>query len=251
MEKFLVVLDGNPWLNIVFLILAIISILISFILYFRSKKEKIPLYNIKHFNLVRGRLKELKSVKISYRGEDVEDLTLTRLAFWNKGRDTIEHRDIAPADPLRITVPEDCRILEVNIDYIHNPVNNIEVKLSDDKTSALLQFDYLHTLEGCVLTIYHTAVGSTVNMMGTIKGAGKIKNGVLEKDYLSNALLERTLLKIIPKRDGTFINQVIRKIIITPLAFVFVPVLFIIQPIELALRLMYRSPPQFTLEDTE
>lgn len=251
MEGLITYLNGNPWLNLVFLALAILSILISFVFYSRSKKEKVPLYNIKHFNLVRGHLKELKSVKISYGGEDVEDLTLTRLAFWNKGRDTIEQRDIAQADPVRITVPEGYRILEVNIDYIHNPVNSIEIKVSDDRTSAILNFDYLHTLEGCVLTIYHTAVGSQVKIKGTIKGAGSIKNGVYEKDSIFNAVLDATLMKVLPDKKYRFTRGFWRNVLIYPSAILFTPVLIVLAPIDLALNLMHRSPPQFTLEDTE
>lgn len=247
MEKFITFLNGNPWLNLVFLALAVLSIVVSIISYLRSKKEKKPLYNMKHFDLVRGHLKKLDGVRISFHGEDVKDLTLTRLAFWNKGRDTIDKKDIAQADPLRVTVPRESRILEVNIDYVHNPVNDIKCVISDDRTSVFITFDYLHTLEGCVLTIYHTATGSQVEIKGTIKGAGKARNGVIEKDSMAYYILDATLGKIMPDKN----NKAVRKIILIPLSFVFVPILIFIQPIEAVLRVMYRCPQQFTLEDSE
>ncbi|WP_417361266.1 hypothetical protein [Gallaecimonas pentaromativorans] len=219
----------------------------SVIFYFISKKEKKPLYNIKHFDLVRGKLKTLDSVRISYRGEDIDDLTLTRVAFWNKGRDTIEQRDIAQSDPLRITVPEGKKILEVNIDYVHNPVNDIKCSISKDRLSALLTFDYLHTLEGCVLTVFHTAIGSQVEINGTIKGAGKIRNGVIEKDSLIDYFLAVTLGKMLEGKT----HKIERKIILYTCSLFFIPFVLVIQPIETVLRVMYRSPTQFTLEDSE
>lgn len=43
---------NNPWLNIIFLILAVLSILLAFYFYNKSIREKKPLYDLMSFSLL-------------------------------------------------------------------------------------------------------------------------------------------------------------------------------------------------------
>lgn len=244
MEDILKYMDGNPWLNLLFLGLALVSIILSVFLYIRSRKEKIPLYNIRHFNLVRGHLRALDRVKISYDNEEVKDLTLTRFALWNKGKDTINNTDIAPADKFRLEISNEAKILQANIDYTQNAVNNFSVNISDDKTTLFVEFDYFHTNEGCVITLYHTGNEKEICMKGTVKGAGNIKKGVFEDNDILFQVFDMTIGKLLPeerpKRLGIF------KFLLIPIAL---PIVFIVVPLEIFMKFKTRVPSQYKLED--
>jgi len=114
MATFLSWLNQNQWLNLVFLTLAVCSIIISIVLYRRNQKEKIPVYHMRHFSLLRKQIQSIKKLKILYEEKELDKLTLTRVALWNNGRDTINHSDLAPSDPLRIQMNEDCFITQAN-----------------------------------------------------------------------------------------------------------------------------------------
>lgn len=247
MEQLLNFLNENPWLNLIFLALAIVSIFISLFLYFLSKKEKSPSFNIKHFNLVKGHIRKLDRVKITYDDEEVEDLTLTRVSFWNQGRETIDKSDIAQADPIRIQLPEGAILLESSLDYVHNPVNNISIHLSEDRRCLYISFDYLYISEGCTLTLYHTADSNEVRFLGTIKGSDRIKKGVVEKDDLMKAYAD-LLIKTVGGKDK--LNW-FRKSILGFIVLLSIPILMVLTALETILRLLKRSPSHFTLQDAE
>jgi len=244
METLLDYLNGNPWLNLAFLILAILSIGISLYLYFASQKEKKPRYNIRHFNLVRDSLKKLKNIKITYGNNELKNLTLTRFSLWNHGRDTIDESDVANKDRLRIEVPKGEEILEANIDYTHNEINNLSIEISENKSSLIINFDYLHTFEGCIITIYHTASGDDVCVLGTVKGAGRIKKGVVEKDDLVNAFTDKLIGLFGIKKDRNWLQNILLFILI----ILSMPIVFAITPIENILRIIKSSPSQFLLD---
>jgi hypothetical protein len=77
-------LNDNPWLNLVFLFLAIASIIVSFLLYFKSKKIKKPTYLIKSFNLIKRKATKIKQVKLYYDKEVINNLTVRKFLFGTK-----------------------------------------------------------------------------------------------------------------------------------------------------------------------
>src|SRR5258708_33075831 len=79
-----------------------LSLAITFFLITRRARLKIPSWSSRSTNLVRGFASNLPGLAIFFRNEIVETLTVTRIAFWNRGMATIDRNDIAPSDPVRI-----------------------------------------------------------------------------------------------------------------------------------------------------
>lgn len=52
--------------------------------------------------------------EMRYSGPQIENLTVTKIAFWNAGRDTIDNQDVASAGPF-VHVKEGYKILDVKI----------------------------------------------------------------------------------------------------------------------------------------
>ena len=159
--------------NFIGIFVGIAGIVIAIMTYFASTKKKLPRYAIRSANLVEGSVTRIKSLEMLYGGQKIENLTATRIALWNAGRETIQGSDIARADPLRITSEADMKILSAEVMEQKNPANQFSVSVSGDQNCAELSFDYLDKNEGAVLQLLHSGTRwSKIEVQGRIKGAG-------------------------------------------------------------------------------
>ncbi len=181
-------------LNVVFLVLAVGSILVSVILYRKTKKERKPVYNIKTFSLLNEKAARLKGLAILYKGGPVKNFTLTKVGLWNKGRETINWSDVAPQDKIRIEIAEEYKILDSEITFSKKQANNFRITLSEDKQTLFIEFDYFHFNEGIVVDLYHTGTSSNdVRLLGTVKGVEHIEFALVGKDKYTDFFFRRFL----------------------------------------------------------
>lgn len=83
----------NPLLGLASFILAIIGLVLAVIFYLKSKKIKSPYYAIRSINLIEDLISKIESLEMLFRGKPIKNLTVTKLAFWNAGNDTINYQD--------------------------------------------------------------------------------------------------------------------------------------------------------------
>lgn len=149
----------------------IIGILVRTYFYYKSRKNKRLKYVIKSFNLIKDHTSKYSGLTVKYKDEDVKTFTVTKLIFWNSGKETIDGKDITGAEPLTINVKEAFRLLEVSIEKSNNAASSIIVSHVIDGKSATVSFDYLDNLDGAVLNIIHDGITSKdVEFIGKIKG---------------------------------------------------------------------------------
>src|ERR1051325_1942562 len=67
-----------------------------------SIRTKQPYWAIKSTNMVQGFSRQLPSLNIRYGDSEVENLTVSKVMFWNAGNQTLDGQDISRVDPLRI-----------------------------------------------------------------------------------------------------------------------------------------------------
>lgn len=167
-------LTENPWISALSLFLALLGIVLAIIFFIRGRRTKEPQYAIRSTNLMRDFTSRLEALEMTYAGERISNLTATKLAFWNNGKDTIDGSDIAAADPLMVKVNDGYKILDSSVLYAKNAANQFSINYSDDGSHVLIQFDYLDADEGGVIQLLHTGKSSEdIEVCGTIKGAGK------------------------------------------------------------------------------
>lgn len=164
----------NPWLSIVSFIIAVLGVALAIIFYVKGKKVKSPCYTLRSNNLVRDVVSRIEPLEMRYSGQQIKNLTITKIAFWNAGRDTINNQDVASADPLTVHVKEGYKILDTKILYEKNPTNQFSITTSEDRSYIALQFEYVDKGEGAVIQLIHTGIShEDIELLGTIKGAGK------------------------------------------------------------------------------
>lgn len=152
-------------------------------LYFKGKKDKEPTYTQRSINIFKGLSEKLESLEISYEGKKVKNLTITKIAFWNKGKGTIKREDIVPSDPLTFEVADGYQILSIKI-FPNNKSNKFTYSTSDDLLTAKLDFDYLDENDGAIIQISHTGEsGKDIRLKGKIMGTGPL---LMKEDILLN-----------------------------------------------------------------
>jgi hypothetical protein len=165
--------SSSPFMTIATFVLAIFSIVLAVFFYIRSRRNKEPVYTKKSFNIIQDFSSKLTDLAIIYKNESVTNLTITKIAFWNSGRETINMVDVAEADPLRISITNNSKILSAEVIYSGNPANKFRISEIKDNSVKLL-FDYIDRNEGGIIQIIHTGKSSEdIDVKGIIKGAGK------------------------------------------------------------------------------
>lgn len=147
------------------------GILVSTYFYYKSRKNKRLKYVIKSFNLIKDHTSKYSGLAIKYKDEEVKTFTVTKLIFWNSGKETIDGKDITDAEPLIIKVKDKFRLLDASIEKSNNTASSINISQVVEGKSASLSFDYLDNLDGAVLNIIHDGVTSKdIEFTGKIKG---------------------------------------------------------------------------------
>lgn len=177
-------LKQNPWWGALGFLVGLLSIIIAIILFMIGRHTKEPIYAIQSANLIQDFTGRFDSLEITYARERISNLTATKVAFWNNGKDTINSGDIASADPLMIRVKNGYKILDSSVLHSKEVSNQFKIIPSKDGLHVLIQFDYLDKGEGGVVQLLHTGKSSDdVEVCGTIKGAGKPKLRTVKEKY--------------------------------------------------------------------
>jgi hypothetical protein len=139
-----------------------------------------------------------------YQNDKIDNLTITKIAFWNAGNVTINHGDISKVDPIKISILNEKKFLDAFIISTTNPVNQFSISKVHKESSVLLSFDYIDKNEGIVIQVIHTGNSSSdITVSGTLKGMGKpihftsIFNELVHQKYLESPSLRRSTFRSI------------------------------------------------------
>lgn len=156
-------------------ILAIAGILLGIFFFFKSRRSKTPCWTIETTNLIEAGKSRLEELQVLYRSERVENLSVSKIIFWNKGAETIRGEDIADANPLRLRGKGSIRILDASILSTNNDPSRFLISWSPDKKDVYLGFDYVDQDHGVTLQLVHIGTKSEeIELIGSIKGVKSI-----------------------------------------------------------------------------
>lgn len=160
-------LPSNPW---AWMIIAFITIG-GFVITYRSMPQKILKFYIINNELITSNKTILSKLEILYNDTPVNNLTVTKIVFWNNAFPTINSSDIVKASPLLIA-SKTGTLLDVSIIKGQQSSNCITTSdIVDNKAS--ISFDYLDRKEGGIVQIVHTGDSYDISLSGKLKG-GKI-----------------------------------------------------------------------------
>lgn len=177
-NSFLNIITTSPYFSAINFLIAVGGIILAVIFYWRSTKNREPVFAIKSYNILADSSSKMTGLTVNYKTEIVNNLSITKIAFWNQGRETIKRNDIPEGDPLRISIKNGIKILDAEVISSNNPANKFQISSIDNDSSVRIFFDYLDKNQGGVIQIIHTGTTSNdLSIEGTVMGVGKpIKN---------------------------------------------------------------------------
>ncbi|WP_299287349.1 hypothetical protein [uncultured Mucilaginibacter sp.] len=183
--------NNNPLLNLISLLLAILGIVFTIYFYFKSKKSRLPVYIIRTINLVKEKFQKIDTVQILYSGEKVNNLSISKIAFWNDGKETIDSSNVAINHPLKLNISEEFDILYAEILFQKNNSNDFKIDISEDNKSISIIFDFFDYEDGIVLQLFHTGNSSDdLSISGTIKSVKNIRRKEINYSILPLRIFE-------------------------------------------------------------
>lgn len=148
-------------INIISIIISVVigtlSILISIVIYFKSKKTKRIMVEIVSTALITKPSNEYPALQIYYGDESVDSLISTTINIISVGTDTVYPQDFARSSP--ISIRTDQKFLFDNMsEYEVISSNKLNSALLDVKNNSLLElkFDFLKPKDKIMMTVLHT-----------------------------------------------------------------------------------------------
>ena len=114
MQEVLKFFHGGPIFNLLGFLFGIIGIVLSIYYYIKSKREKKPLYDFETTYVLYSN-PFLTDIEIKYKGQVVEKLQLTKLSFWNGGKEAIRKSDLTNKNPIVVNFDEKIAIYKVRL----------------------------------------------------------------------------------------------------------------------------------------
>ena len=166
---------GTPLMNFISYLIGFLGIVSSIYFYIKSIKKRVPIYAIRTINFVNIKKENINDLVIIFKGEEVQNFSISKIAFWNQGKETINQTDVAKKNPIKLTLNNEYHFLDAQILYQKNPANDFEINISNDKKSLNFNFDYLDQNEGIVIQVFHTAKHDhDISMIGSVKSVESI-----------------------------------------------------------------------------
>lgn len=110
-------LNENPYMTLMVFTCTVASVILAIYFYYKSKKNKKPTYIVRTINLVNEKIKHKSVIDFLYLGQKINNISFTKIAFWNDGKDTINFSDVAKNSQLKIKIKEGYKILDCKILY--------------------------------------------------------------------------------------------------------------------------------------
>ena len=117
----------------------------------------------------------IPKLSLSYEGQAIDDLTVTKYVIWNSGNEVLNRSDIVRVCPLQIVSDGNAQILDAQIIVQSDVTNAFKILEKKDKC-VKLEFDYANVGDGIILQILHTGDIADINVECKIKGGNKLRN---------------------------------------------------------------------------
>lgn len=163
----------------------VIGIIVSYYFYRKSLREKAPYWAISSNNLIQGFSSKVQDLQVIFQEKKVENLTISKILFWNNGAETIDKDDIGTINHIRIIPKKNILLLDGKILASNNESSQFNVRLNEDENCAYLDFAYLDEKQGAVIQIIHTGTSSQdLEVVGKIKGVKTIYQRTLTPKWV-------------------------------------------------------------------
>lgn len=180
-----IISELNPLVSLASFIIGIFGIGLAIYFYKIGVRTRMPCFSMRSFNVISDEIKKYGDLKVLYRDDEIMNLTITRIAIWNGGKETINFNDLAPKDLIKIIPINNNTIFDSEILSHSNDTCQFSINWTNSEIN--ISFDYMDYNQGCHLKITHSGKKSSdLLVSGTVKGYGKIKEIEDQKEESSD-----------------------------------------------------------------
>ncbi len=180
-------------------IMGLVIGLLSFYYTFVGYKYKSPNYIIKSNNLINENISKIDLLDLKVEGRKINNLTISKIAFWNSGKEVINGNDVAEAEPISIHLKNGLELIgKPIITYPLTSSNQFLIKISPDNKFFNILFDYIDYGDGLIIEFFHTGKNDDdIFIKGKIKGVREIKKVTIDLERSEFKKIIGALLSII------------------------------------------------------
>jgi hypothetical protein len=158
-------------------LLAVVGIILSVLFYLlgrRSNSKPRMAYQLNDFMVIgQPDVTSLGEIKILFNNAPVPRVVVTQVAVWNAGNVVVRGSDIVSANPLAVSFGDGALVLHTQRVKATQEVNDFRITPVEDRSQALLEFDYLNARDGATFQIIHTGTKDKSKVIGSIRGIPK------------------------------------------------------------------------------
>lgn len=148
---------AHPFVPFIGFVTGVAGLPCAFYFYFRGKKERRPFLASESVGLVDG-VSDKFPLELTYDGVRVNRVTVTRLYFWNHGRESIRRSDLIEAAPVGAVFPQGCRILTAQTIAVTDSACGFaepRIVMTEAGSKVLFDFDHLNASDGAAVQVVH------------------------------------------------------------------------------------------------
>ncbi len=192
----------------------VIGAIISYYFYKRSIRVKEPVYAIRSINIITGSKSKYENLRILYFKKEVENFTVSKILFYNRGSETITRKDIETGYPIRV-LTKDCQLLDASVLQVNKPSNNFGLLWHESGQFVYIDFDYLDKNQGAVIQLVHDGLSSDdLTIEGDIMGVQKL-TGVAALKFITRKENTKARRQLINAIGIVLLISIITSIILT------------------------------------
>ena len=164
-------LVDSKWLNLIFFVC---GAALTWLFQKLGRAERVPCYISYNEELIGDNSILAPDVEIKHLGRSLPRVTLTRVVFWNAGREPIRPDDLLQDDPIAIRLPRGSSLIRASVRRAAPAAAGFFVQpetIRNGETLVHLRFAFLDRGHHAVIDILHTGgVNEEVKISGTVIG---------------------------------------------------------------------------------
>ena len=152
----------------------ILGATLSYVFYKRELRILRLKWSVRTHNVIQGFERVWPELRLRYKGQNVENFSVSKIMVWSDGTETIKGSDVAASDPIRVQASPSTKLLEIELIQQNHQADRVHVNLQNGQNSAIISFDFLDRGHGFVIQVFHTGTTSSdVLLAGTVIGGGE------------------------------------------------------------------------------
>lgn len=156
------------------LAIGVLGIILAYVFYKNSKPVRLLAVGTRSFPVISKRAESIADLDVRLKGQPASTISLTYLAIWNAGTESLRRQDIPAGEPLMVRAQDGVKILSATLAEATRTTNQVAIgAVNENQASVPVAFEFLNPGDGALIHVVHSGVGkSDLQVVGSLIGGG-------------------------------------------------------------------------------